>query len=70
MGLHCSINTCFRLLTAGWYIAANGKILSLAFFFCARADGLEAKLKGSSYDFFWIAASSQALFEFHKALID
>ena len=44
MRLHCSINIGFRLLTTGWYVVLKGKILSLAFFFCARADGLEAKL--------------------------
>ena len=31
-------------MTAGWYAVTKGKILSLAFFFCVRADGLEAKL--------------------------
>ena len=45
MRLHCSINICFRLLTAGWYEVTKGKILSLAFFFSVRAGGLEAKLQ-------------------------
>ena len=33
-----------RLLTAVWYVVTEGKILSLAFFFCVKADGLAAKL--------------------------
>ena len=27
-----------------WYVVTKGKILSLAFFFCVKADGLAAKL--------------------------
>ena len=42
--LHCSISVCLRLFTAGWYVVTKGKILSLAFFFCVKADGLAAKL--------------------------
>ena len=38
MRLHCSINV-------WWYVVTKGKILSLAFFFCVKADALEAKLK-------------------------
>ena len=44
MRLHCSINICFRLLTVGCFVVTKGKILSLAFFFCVRADDVEAKL--------------------------
>ena len=33
-----------RLFTAGWYVVTKGKILSLALFFCIKADGLAAKL--------------------------
>ena len=32
------------LFTAGWYVVTKGKILSLAFFFCVKADDLAAKL--------------------------
>ena len=42
--LHCSINVCLRLFTAGCYVVTKGKILSLALFFCVKADGLSAKL--------------------------
>ena len=44
--LHCSISVCLRLYTAtaGWYVVTKGKLLSLAFFFCVKADGLSAKL--------------------------
>ena len=42
--LDCSISVCLRLLTAGWYVVTNSKILSLAFFFCVKAAGLAAKL--------------------------
>ena len=42
--LHCSINVCLRLVTAGWYVVTKGKILSLEFSFCVKADGLAAKL--------------------------
>ena len=41
---HCSIRVCLRLFTAMWYVVTKGKILSLAFFFCVKADGLAAKL--------------------------
>ena len=41
---HCSISVCLKLFTAGWYVVTKGKILSLAFFFCVKADGLSAKL--------------------------
>ena len=55
--LHCSISVCLRLFTAGWYVVTKGKILSLAFFFCAKADGLAAKLtlKGT---FLWLTLFS------------
>ena len=42
--LHCSFSVCLRFFTAGWYVVTKGKILSLAFFFCVKADGLSAKL--------------------------
>ena len=42
--LHCSISVCLRLFTAGWYVVTKGKILSLAFLFWVKADGLSAKL--------------------------
>jgi len=32
------------LSTAEWYVVTKGKILSLAFFFCVKADVLAAKL--------------------------
>lgn len=70
MKLHCFINICLRLLTAGWYVVTKGKILSSAFFFCVRADGLEAKLKRPFCYCFWVAAICQALFEFHKSLLE
>ena len=41
---HCSIRVCLSLFTAVWYVVTKGKILSLAFFFCVKADGLAAKL--------------------------
>ena len=41
---HCSISVCLRLFTAGWYVVTKGKLLSLAFFFRVKADGLAAKL--------------------------
>ena len=44
MRLLCFISVCFRLLTAGWYLVTKGKILSLAFFVCFKADCLAAKL--------------------------
>ena len=43
MRLHCSISVCLRLFTAGWYVVTKGRILSLAFIFCVKADGLSAK---------------------------
>ena len=43
MRLHCSISACLRLFTAGWYVVTKGKILSLTFFFCVKADGPAAK---------------------------
>mgnify|MGYP000397502245 CR=1 FL=1 len=42
MSLYCYINICVRLLTAGWYVVLKGKIPPFAFFFCVKADGLEA----------------------------
>ena len=42
--LRCSISVCLRLLTARWYVVTKDKILSLALFFCVKADGLAAKL--------------------------
>ena len=32
------------MFTAGWYVVTKGKILSLAFFFCVKANGPSAKL--------------------------
>jgi len=40
----CSISVGLRLSTAEWYVVTKGKILSSAFFFCVKADGLSAKL--------------------------
>ena len=41
---HSSISVYLRLSTAEWYVVTKGEILSLAFFFCVKADGLAAKL--------------------------
>ena len=51
--VHCSVKVCFRLLTTGWYVAAKGKILSLAL-------GLEAKITPE--------IDPSMSFEFHKDL--
>ena len=42
----CSINICFRILTAGWYVVTkdNERSWSFGFRVCVRADCLEAKL--------------------------
>lgn len=44
--LQCSINICFRILTAGWYIVTkrNKRSWPFGFSVCVRADCLEAKL--------------------------
>ena len=44
--VQCSINICFKFLTAGWYVVTKGNKHSWPFGFCVRekADCLEAKL--------------------------
>ena len=64
------ISVYLRLSTAEWYVVPKGEILSLAFFFCVKADGLAAKLTPErDLLCFRIAACPQVLFEFHKALL-
>ena len=43
---HCSINICFKFLTAGWYVVTKGNKRSWPFGFCVclRVDFQEAKL--------------------------
>ena len=68
--LYCSISVCSRLFTAGWYVLAKGKILSLVLFFCVKADGPAAKLNPErDLSMTVLAACPQVLFEFHKALL-
>lgn len=47
MSLHCFINICVRLLTAGWYVVKRQNPL-VNLFFCVKADGPEAKLTSES----------------------
>ena len=57
-------------LHAWWCVIQKGKILSLAFFFCVKADGLAAKLTPErDLSMTVLAACPQVLFEFHKALL-
>ena len=63
--LQCSINICFRILTAGWYIVTkrNKRSWPFGFSVCVRADCLEAKLTpDGDHDVFRVPPCFEALF--------